>query len=240
MLAGRLIICSRNWQHWSLKALWYQKHADVVPIQFLGVSVSSRTGSLTATILFLNRSERSPAGGYSIPFTCYRYFCPVNLIPQRLCLNEESHQVLLHQIMLNVSSAFKDLDRIVVEYLYIPWNHFQEGDMLDVLDTVEVWCEATILTCYETKKMVFVHYVGFSREFDEWISFDSHRLLPLQTKTYHPKLVDLRKKSLTFWTLKENQKTRKSKEGGNHYVKRDRFASLSIGKKKTKKAFQVK
>ena len=56
------------------------------------------------------------------------------------------------------------------------------GNKLDVRDTEHIWCIATIEQIIRKKSktpLVYVHYEGWSRVYDEYLSFDSPRLAPL-------------------------------------------------------------
>ena len=54
-----------------------------------------------------------------------------------------------------------------------PLFDFQVGEYLDVLDTVNRWCNAQILQVDPDKKQVFVHYTGYAAKYDEWIDTES-------------------------------------------------------------------
>jgi hypothetical protein len=62
------------------------------------------------------------------------------------------------------------------------WREFQEGDILDAKDTVETWREAVIVNVEHAADgrllRVFIHYSGWPRMWDEWISQNSARLAP--------------------------------------------------------------
>lgn len=57
------------------------------------------------------------------------------------------------------------------------------GQWIDVLDTVQMWLEGTIMSMTSTH--VFVHYNGWPTKWDEWIHIDSDRLCLFRTRTYH-------------------------------------------------------
>ncbi len=63
------------------------------------------------------------------------------------------------------------------------------GTKIDVLDTVQKWCVATIKEVTETS--FFVSFEGWSKKWNSWLSKDSHRL---GTRTLLPK-----KKSIFFF-----------------------------------------
>eukprot|EP00742_Colponemidia_sp_Colp-10_P004703 GILJ01005016.1.p1 GENE.GILJ01005016.1~~GILJ01005016.1.p1 ORF type:complete len:538 (-),score=65.74 GILJ01005016.1:200-1813(-) len=54
-------------------------------------------------------------------------------------------------------------------------DEFSVGEHLDVLDTVNKWCNGEILELSSDKALI--HYTGFASKWDEWISLTSPRLL---------------------------------------------------------------
>ena len=61
-------------------------------------------------------------------------------------------------------------------------HELKVGNKLDVRDTEHIWCIATIEQIIRKKfktPLVYVHYEGWSRVYDEYLSFDSPRLAPL-------------------------------------------------------------
>lgn len=61
---------------------------------------------------------------------------------------------------------------------------FVPGQALDVLDTVNKWAEARVVCVDEGRQMVRVTYTYWSDRWDEWLSFDSHRIAARGTKTF--------------------------------------------------------
>lgn len=56
------------------------------------------------------------------------------------------------------------------------------GEKLDVCDTEHIWCKATIelvIKTIERKDLLYLHYEGWNRKYDEYIYIDSHRIAPL-------------------------------------------------------------
>lgn len=56
------------------------------------------------------------------------------------------------------------------------------GDKLDVCDTENIWCKATVELIIKTgnrKDLLYIHYEGWNRKYDEYIYIDSHRIAPL-------------------------------------------------------------
>ncbi|CAM9486523.1 unnamed protein product [Pylaiella littoralis] len=60
----------------------------------------------------------------------------------------------------------------------------QIGSKLDVKDTVDRWCEATVAAVDREAARVFVTYTYWAPKWDEWISIDSPCLAPAGTMTY--------------------------------------------------------
>lgn len=56
------------------------------------------------------------------------------------------------------------------------------GEKLDVCDTEHIWCKATIELVIKTqnrKDLLYIHYEGWNRKYDEYMYIDSHRVAPL-------------------------------------------------------------
>ena len=47
---------------------------------------------------------------------------------------------------------------------------YHVGEYVDVLDTINKWCNASVLEVDNDQKRVFVHYTGYAAKYDEWIS----------------------------------------------------------------------
>ncbi|CBN78161.1 conserved unknown protein [Ectocarpus siliculosus] len=62
----------------------------------------------------------------------------------------------------------------------------QVGSNLDVKDTVDKWCEATVTAVDREAARVYVSYTYWAPKWDEWISIDSPFLAPAGTMTYQP------------------------------------------------------
>lgn len=60
----------------------------------------------------------------------------------------------------------------------------QIGSKLDVKDTVDKWCEATVVAVDREAAKVYVTYTYWAPKWNEWISIDSPRLAPAGTMTY--------------------------------------------------------
>lgn len=55
------------------------------------------------------------------------------------------------------------------------------GDKVDVFDTELIWCKATVELVIKTanrKDLLYLHYEGWNRKYDEYIYVDSHRVAP--------------------------------------------------------------
>jgi len=70
---------------------------------------------------------------------------------------------------------------------------FRVGQWVDVKDTVDQWLEAQVLEVRSngSEMQAFVHYNGWPERWDEWVSFDSPRIMPFRTYTKQPTEVPL-------------------------------------------------
>ena len=59
------------------------------------------------------------------------------------------------------------------------------GQWVDVKDSANQWLEATIVGINSESRLMYVHYNGWPIRWDEWISWDSPRVTPFRTRTYH-------------------------------------------------------
>lgn len=53
---------------------------------------------------------------------------------------------------------------------------------MDVCDTEYIWCKATVelvVKCANRKDLLYLHYEGWNRKYDEFMYIDSHRVAPL-------------------------------------------------------------
>ena len=60
------------------------------------------------------------------------------------------------------------------------------GERIDVCDTENIWCTAQVEIVIKTanrKDLLYVHYEGWNRKYDEYMYIDSHRLAPLGVYT---------------------------------------------------------
>ena len=58
------------------------------------------------------------------------------------------------------------------------------GDIIDVRDTEYIWCKATVefvITSGLRSPLLYIHYEGWNRRYDEYIFMNSQRLCPLGT-----------------------------------------------------------
>jgi hypothetical protein len=56
------------------------------------------------------------------------------------------------------------------------------GEKIDACDTENIWCKATVELVLKTKThkdLLYIHYEGWNRKYDEYLYIDSHRLAPL-------------------------------------------------------------
>lgn len=70
--------------------------------------------------------------------------------------------------------------------------HYRVGMFLDVLDTVGKWCEAEVLEVDHHAHKITITYLYWSEKFDEQLPFDSPRIAPFKTHTYHGDLSQLK------------------------------------------------
>eukprot|EP00466_Bigelowiella_natans_P014773 jgi/Bigna1/126059/aug1.2_g767 len=63
------------------------------------------------------------------------------------------------------------------------WRDLERGDLVDAKDTMKKWYEAEVIECRSEDNTVFVHYVGFSKKWDEWLNINSSRLAKHGTMT---------------------------------------------------------
>jgi hypothetical protein len=60
------------------------------------------------------------------------------------------------------------------------------GEKIDACDTEYIWCKATVELVIKTashRDLLYIHYEGWNRKYDEYIYIDSHRLAPLGVYT---------------------------------------------------------
>jgi hypothetical protein len=60
--------------------------------------------------------------------------------------------------------------------------HVKPGEKIDVNDTENIWCRATVELVVKTQNrqnLLYLHYEGWNRKYDEYIYQDSHRVAPL-------------------------------------------------------------
>jgi len=60
------------------------------------------------------------------------------------------------------------------------------GDKIDACDTENIWCKATIelvIKAPNRKDLIYIHYEGWNRKYDEYLYIDSHRVAPLGVYT---------------------------------------------------------
>jgi hypothetical protein len=56
------------------------------------------------------------------------------------------------------------------------------GDKIDVCDTENIWCMATVelvIKSANRRDLFYLHYEGWNRKYDEFMYMDSHRIAPL-------------------------------------------------------------
>lgn len=60
------------------------------------------------------------------------------------------------------------------------------GERIDACDTENIWCTAMVelvLKTADRKDLLYIHYEGWNRKYDEYLYIDSHRLAPLGVYT---------------------------------------------------------
>lgn len=60
------------------------------------------------------------------------------------------------------------------------------GEKIDACDTEYIWCKATVEMVIKTnnrKDLLYIHYEGWNRKYDEYVYIDSHRVAPLGVYT---------------------------------------------------------
>ena len=65
-------------------------------------------------------------------------------------------------------------------------SQIKVGDKVDVRDTEYVWCKAIVelkVLSESRKPLLYVHYEGWNRKYDEYIYIDSKRIAPSGTYT---------------------------------------------------------
>ena len=55
------------------------------------------------------------------------------------------------------------------------------GDKVDVCDTEFIWCKGLVelvIKTHDRRDLLYIHYEGWNRKYDEFIYVDSHRCAP--------------------------------------------------------------
>ncbi len=58
---------------------------------------------------------------------------------------------------------------------------FEAGAVVDVRDSEMIWCEARVelkLSMSGNRTALYIHFLGWSRKYDEYVWADSHRIAP--------------------------------------------------------------
>lgn len=63
--------------------------------------------------------------------------------------------------------------------------HYHVGMFLDVLDTVDRWSEVEVVGVDHNAQRIAITYLYWGDKFDEMLPFDSDRIAPFKTHTYH-------------------------------------------------------
>ena len=67
-----------------------------------------------------------------------------------------------------------------------PGTIIKAGDKVDVRDTEHIWCVGFVelkITTLNRPPLLYIHFEGWNRKFDEYIFLDSERFAPLGTYT---------------------------------------------------------
>ena len=68
----------------------------------------------------------------------------------------------------------------------IKLRNVKVGEKIDACDTEYIWCKATVELIIKTNNrndLLYIHYEGWNRKYDEYLYTDSHRLAPLGSYT---------------------------------------------------------
>jgi hypothetical protein len=68
-------------------------------------------------------------------------------------------------------------------------NAFQVGDLIDSMDTRNMWLEAQVLALRDDPvPSVLIHYPQWSSKWDIWVACDSETIAPYRTHTTGPNI----------------------------------------------------
>lgn len=59
---------------------------------------------------------------------------------------------------------------------------FVAGEHVDCLDTVNKWCNAEVVQVDAAGSRVFVHYSGYHKKYDEWVSYADDHVANVQVR----------------------------------------------------------
>jgi len=71
-------------------------------------------------------------------------------------------------------------------HLCTPGKVIKVGDKVDVRDTEHIWCAGLIelkISTQNRQPLLYIHYDGWNRKYDEYIFINSDRLAPFGTYT---------------------------------------------------------
>mgnify|MGYP003983771995 CR=1 FL=1 len=146
----------------------------------------------------------------------------------------EKNRITNQILMMNEDNQFQmnehNIDPLLLNSLADSWNKFYKwswitptkekvindywtvGEIVDVLDKIEVWGPAYIKDVkiepygddfIETRRMYNVEFLGWSNNFDEWVPYD--KIAKLGTKTFNPlKSFESLHHEHNFWVLFNN------------------------------------
>jgi hypothetical protein len=113
----------------------------------------------------------------------------------------EAARAYRFMLLAETTPLLKDLANLVIDYLI--WfrsdTDFSVGNLVDARDLRGKWLLARVEAIERGK--LLIHYIGFSKKWDQWISSQSDRLAPCHTKT---KSDSEKLRSTLHWTSKES------------------------------------
>lgn len=97
----------------------------------------------------------------------------VKMMVESKCASQGDGEMKRYQERINNHSAWLDKHKV---------KDIKPGQKLDVLDTEHIWCVAEVemrITAQNRQPLLYIHYDGWSRKYDEYLYLDSSRVAPL-------------------------------------------------------------
>ena len=110
----------------------------------------------------------------------------------------------LHCLAQSLPAMITDLVQIIQEYCVVK---VIRGMHLDCSDTLGMWLEAQVVSV--GVDCVYIHYIGYSTDWDEWIHLQSHRLLLVHTFSPEDEAACLSHPDLRVSNLAKENKARR-------------------------------